>query len=111
MTENKIYHKDYEQVLAFAAAHCNVDTLKIMRKQGYDFSWKDSDKVGLLQIAALCNHSSVVKYLLEQQLDSKAKADYYKVRAVDFAIVAGNLDNFDRKRQSEFQEKSSRKTL
>jgi len=89
---DKINKKDKEQVLAFAAAHCNVDTLKIMRKQGYDFSWKDSDKVGLLQIAALCNHSSVVKYLLEQQLDSKAKADYYKVRAVDFAIVAGNLD-------------------
>ena len=90
---DKINKKDKEQVLAFAATHCNVDTLKIMRKQGYDFSWKDSDKVGLLQIAALCNHSSVVKYLLEQQLDSKAKADYYKVRAVDFAIVAGNLDN------------------
>ena len=90
---DKINKKDKEQVLAFAAAHCNVDTLKIMRKQGYDFSWKDSDKVGLLQIAALCNHSSVVKYLLEQQLNSKAKADYYKVRAVDFAIVAGNLDN------------------
>ena len=90
---DKINKKDKEQVLAFAAAHCNVDTLKIMRKQGYDFSWKDSDKVGLLQIAALCNHSSVVKYLLEQQLDSKAKADYYKVRAVDFAIAAGNLDN------------------
>ena len=90
---DKINKKDKEQVLAFAAAHCNVDTLKIMRKQGYDFSWKDSDKVGLLQIAALCNHSSVVKYLLEQQLDSKAKADYYKVRAVEFAIVAGNLDN------------------
>ena len=89
---DKINKKDKEQVLAFAAAHCNVDTLKIMRKQGYDFSWKDSDKVGLLQIAALCNHSSVVKYLLEQQLNSKAKADYYKVRAVDFAIVAGNLD-------------------
>ena len=89
---DKINKKDKGQVLAFAAAHCNVDTLKIMRKQGYDFSWKDSDKVGLLQIAALCNHSSVVKYLLEQQLDSKAKADYYKVRAVDFAIVAGNLD-------------------
>ena len=89
---DKINKKDKEQVLAFAATHCNVDTLKIMRKQGYDFSWKDSDKVGLLQIAALCNHSSVVKYLLEQQLDSKAKADYYKVRAVDFAIVAGNLD-------------------
>lgn len=90
---DKINKKDKEQVLAFAAAHCNVDTLKIMRKQGYDFSWKDSDKVGLLQIAALCNHSSVVKYLLEQQLNSKAKADYYKVRAVEFAIVAGNLDN------------------
>ena len=90
---DKINKKDKEQVLAFAATHCNVDTLKIMRKQGYDFSWKDSDKVGLLQIAALCNHSSVVKYLLEQQLNSKAKADYYKVRAVDFAIVAGNLDN------------------
>ena len=90
---DKINKKDKEQVLAFAAAHCNVDTLKIMKKQGYDFAWKDSDKVGLLQIAALCNHSSVVKYLLEQQLDSKAKADYYKVRAVDFAIVAGNLDN------------------
>ena len=90
---DKINKKDKGQVLAFAAAHCNVDTLKIMRKQGYDFSWKDSDKVGLLQIAALCNHSSVVKYLLEQQLNSKAKADYYKVRAVDFAIVAGNLDN------------------
>ena len=89
---DKINKKDKEQVLAFAAAHCNVDTLKIMKKQGYDFAWKDSDKVGLLQIAALCNHSSVVKYLLEQQLDSKAKADYYKVRAVDFAIVAGNLD-------------------
>ena len=89
---DKINKKDKEQVLAFAATHCNVDTLKIMRKQGYDFSWKDSDKVGLLQIAALCNHSSVVKYLLEQQLNSKAKADYYKVRAVDFAIVAGNLD-------------------
>ena len=89
---DKINKKDKGQVLAFAAAHCNVDTLKIMRKQGYDFSWKDSDKVGLLQIAALCNHSSVVKYLLEQQLNSKAKADYYKVRAVDFAIVAGNLD-------------------
>ena len=90
---DKINKKDKEQVLAFAATHCNVDTLKIMRKQGYDFSWKDSDKVGLLQIAALCNHSSVVKYLLEQQLNSKAKADYYKVRAVEFAIVAGNLDN------------------
>ena len=90
---DKINKKDKGQVLAFAAAHCNVDTLKIMRKQGYDFSWKDSDKVGLLQIAALCNHSSVVKYLLEQQLNSKAKADYYKVRAVEFAIVAGNLDN------------------
>ena len=90
---DKINKKDKEQVLAFAAAHCNVDTLKIMKKQGYDFAWKDSDKVGLLQIAALCNHSSVVKYLLEQQLDSKAKADYYKVRAVEFAIVAGNLDN------------------
>ena len=90
---DKINKKDKGQVLAFAAAHCNVDTLKIMKKQGYDFAWKDSDKVGLLQIAALCNHSSVVKYLLEQQLDSKAKADYYKVRAVDFAIVAGNLDN------------------
>ena len=90
---DKINKKDKEQVLAFAAAHCNVDTLKIMKKQGYDFAWKDSDKVGLLQIAALCNHSSVVKYLLEQQLDSKAKADYYKVRAVDFAIAAGNLDN------------------
>ena len=90
---DKINKKDKEQVLAFAAAHCNVDTLKIMKKQGYDFAWKDSDKVGLLQIAALCNHSSVVKYLLEQQLNSKAKADYYKVRAVDFAIVAGNLDN------------------
>ena len=89
---DKINKKDKGQVLAFAAAHCNVDTLKIMKKQGYDFAWKDSDKVGLLQIAALCNHSSVVKYLLEQQLDSKAKADYYKVRAVDFAIVAGNLD-------------------
>ena len=89
---DKINKKDKEQVLAFAATHCNVDTLKIMKKQGYDFAWKDSDKVGLLQIAALCNHSSVVKYLLEQQLDSKAKADYYKVRAVDFAIVAGNLD-------------------
>ena len=89
---DKINKKDKEQVLAFAAAHCNVDTLKIMKKQGYDFAWKDSDKVGLLQIAALCNHSSVVKYLLEQQLNSKAKADYYKVRAVDFAIVAGNLD-------------------
>ena len=90
---DKINKKDKGQVLAFAAAHCNVDTLKIMKKQGYDFAWKDSDKVGLLQIAALCNHSSVVKYLLEQQLNSKAKADYYKVRAVDFAIVAGNLDN------------------
>ena len=90
---DKINKKDKGQVLAFAAAHCNVDTLKIMKKQGYDFAWKDSDKVGLLQIAALCNHSSVVKYLLEQQLDSKAKADYYKVRAVEFAIVAGNLDN------------------
>ncbi len=90
---DKINKKDKEQVLAFAAAHCNVDTLKIMKKQGYDFAWKDLDKVGLLQIAALCNHSSVVKYLLEQQLDSKAKADYYKVRAVDFAIAAGNLDN------------------
>ena len=90
---DKINKKDKGQVLAFAAAHCNVDTLKIMKKQGYDFAWKDLDKVGLLQIAALCNHSSVVKYLLEQQLDSKAKADYYKVRAVDFAIVAGNLDN------------------
>ena len=90
---DKINKKDKEQVLAFAAAHCNVDTLKIMKKQGYDFAWKDSDKVGLLQIAALCNHSSVVKYLLEQQLNSKAKADYYKVRAVEFAIVAGNLDN------------------
>lgn len=90
---DKINKKDKEQVLAFAAAYCNVDTLKIMKKQGYDFAWKDSDKVGLLQIAALCNHSSVVKYLLEQQLDSKAKADYYKVRAVDFAIAAGNLDN------------------
>ena len=89
---DKINKKDKGQVLAFAAAHCNVDTLKIMKKQGYDFAWKDSDKVGLLQIAALCNHSSVVKYLLEQQLNSKAKADYYKVRAVDFAIVAGNLD-------------------
>ena len=89
---DKINKKDKGQVLAFAAAHCNVDTLKIMKKQGYDFAWKDLDKVGLLQIAALCNHSSVVKYLLEQQLDSKAKADYYKVRAVDFAIVAGNLD-------------------
>ena len=90
---DKINKKDKGQVLAFAAAHCNVDTLKIMKKQGYDFAWKDSDKVGLLQIAALCNHSSVVKYLLEQQLNSKAKADYYKVRAVEFAIVAGNLDN------------------
>ena len=93
LISDKINKKDKEQVLAFAATHCNVDTLKIMKKQGYDFSWKDSDKVGLLQIAALCNHSSVVKYLLEQQLNSKAKADYYKERAVDFAIVAGNLDN------------------
>ena len=67
-----------------------------------------------MQIAALCNHSSVVKYLLEQQLNSKAKADYYKVRAVDFAIVAGNLDNAKiliEKDKSEFQEKSLRKTL
>lgn len=90
---DKINKKDRKNVLAFAAAYCNVDTLKLMKKQGYDFNWQDSDKVGLLHIAALCNDSSVVKYLLKQGLDPKAKIDYYKANAMDFAIVSGNLDN------------------
>lgn len=67
------------------------------------------DKVGLLHIAALCNSSSVVKYLLQQGLDPNAKIDYYKASAMDFAIVSGNLDNVKILMQKEKIEKSHSK--
>lgn len=81
-----------KEVLAFAAAYCDVETLKMMRQQGYDFSWKDSDKVGLLHIASLCNQKKVVDYLLDQGLKGSDKIDFYHADAVGFAVLGNHLD-------------------
>lgn len=78
---------------AFAVAYCNVDTLNIMKKLGYDFSWKDEDGVNCLQIASLCNNSEVVKFLLQEGLDGNSRTDYYKADAMSFAVLGGRLKN------------------
>lgn len=49
-----------------------------MKDQGYDFSWKDSDKVGLIHIAALCNQKEVVEYLLDQGLNGSDETDFLR---------------------------------
>ena len=90
---DKIKKSEKQKVLALAAAYCNVDTLKLMKKQGYDFLWKDEDKVGLIHVAALCNQTTVVEYLLEQGLSGSDKVDFYKADAVAYAVLGGRLDN------------------
>lgn len=88
LKENKSKkHLNKNSFLAFAVAYCNVDTLSIMKEVGYDFSWKDKDGVNCLQIAALCNDSNVVKYLLQEGLDGNSRTDYYKADAISFAVL------------------------
>ena len=89
---DKVNKKDKEEVLALAAAYCNIDTLKLMKKEGYDFNWKDSEKVGLLHIASLCNKTSVVEYLLKEGLNPNAKIEFFKVNPMAFAVLGGNLN-------------------
>ena len=94
LKENKSKkHLNKNSFLAFAVAYCNVDTLSIMKEVGYDFSWKDKDGVNCLQIAALCNDSNVVKYLLQEGLDGNGRTDYYKADAISFAVLGGQLEN------------------
>lgn len=94
LKENKSKkHLKKNSFLAFAVAYCNVDTLSIMKEVGYDFSWKDKDGVNCLQIAALCNDSNVVKYLLQEGLDGNSRTDYYKADAISFAVLGGQLEN------------------
>ena len=69
LNSGNIKKTEKNQILAFAAANCGTEILKLMKDQGYDFSWKDSDKVGLIHIAALCNQKEVVEYLLDQGLN------------------------------------------
>lgn len=86
-------HLNKNSFLSFAVAYCNVDTLSVMKEVGYDFSWKDEDGVNCLQIAALCNDANVVKFLLQEGLDSNSRTDYYKADAVSFAVLGGKLEN------------------
>lgn len=92
LQSDNIKKAEKKEVLAFAAAYCDVETLKMMKQQGYDFSWKDSDKVGLLHIASLCNQKKVVDYLLDQGLKGSDKIDFYHADAVGFAVLGNHLD-------------------
>ena len=79
--------------LAFAAAYCDIETLKLIKKQGYDIGWTDEDGVNLLQIAALCNKAEVVEFFLNQGLNGNIKTDYYQADAVSFAVLGGHLNH------------------
>lgn len=85
-----IKEAEKHQVMAFAAAYCDIDTLKLMRERGYDFSWKDADKVGMIHIAALCNQTEVVQYLLEEGLRADDKIKDYQADALAFAILGNH---------------------
>lgn len=92
LSAGKVKNNEKEQILAFAAAYCDVDTLKLMKRQGYDFSWKDADQLGLIHIAAFCNQTEVVKYFLNEGLrgDDRIKND--QADALVFAILGNHPD-------------------
>lgn len=90
---NKVKESEKEKILAFAAAYCDIETLKLLKKQGYDIGWKDEDGVNLLQIAALCNKAEVVEFFLSQGLNGNIKTDYYQADAVSFAVLGGHLNH------------------
>ena len=92
LKSGNIKKAEKNQILAFAAANCDTDTLRLMKDQGYNFSWKDSDKVGLIHIAALCNQAKVVDYLLDQGLKGSDKTDFFQADAVAFAVLGNHLD-------------------
>ena len=92
LSAGKVKNNEKEQILGFAAAYCDVDTLKLMKRQGYDFSWKDADQLGLIHIAAFCNQTEVVKYFLNEGLrgDDRIKND--QADALVFAILGNHPD-------------------
>lgn len=92
LNSGNIKKTEKNQILAFAAANCGTEILKLMKDQGYDFSWKDSDKVGLIHIAALCNQKEVVEYLLDQGLNGSDETDFFEVDAVAFAVLGNHLE-------------------
>ena len=92
LLSGKVKNGEREQILAFAAAYCDVDTLELMKRQGYDFSWKDSDHLGLIHIAAFCNQAEVVEYFLNEGLRGDARIKNGQADALVFAILGNHPD-------------------
>lgn len=92
LLSGKVKNGEREQILAFAAAYCDVDTLELMKRQGYDFSWKDSDHLGLIHIAAFCNQTEVVEYFLNEGLRGDDRIKNGQADALVFAILGNHPD-------------------
>lgn len=91
----QVKKSDRKKLLRFSAAYGNVQTLKVMKQEGYDLETKDYDKVGLIHIAAMCNQPEVLRYLMEQGLDGRAKIDFFEVDAADYAILGNKSKNLE----------------
>lgn len=84
--------KDKKEVLMFAAAYCDSETLRQMERAGYNFSIVDETSgsgMDLLQIASLRNGEESVRFLLEKGLDGTqmSEAEY---QAITYAAIGGN---------------------
>ncbi|MDD3186512.1 MAG: ankyrin repeat domain-containing protein [Anaerostipes sp.] len=88
---NAIKKSEKNDILAFAVAYCNKETVELLKEKNYNFNWKDDDKVSLLHIAAMCNQLDVVKYLLELNLNKNAKTDYFDANCVSFAVLGNKI--------------------
>ena len=83
--------KNRDEVLFFAAASCNTETLQQMKAAGYDFSTKDDFGMGLLHIGALCNTKAVVSYFLESGLDGNEGSEN-GYQPITYAAIGGKKD-------------------
>lgn len=86
---------DKKSVLLQAAAHCNVEVLKELKRQGCDFSIKDEGRKNLLHIAVKYNHAEVVSYLLKEGINPNDVTDFYENDALTIAVIEADKEKVE----------------
>lgn len=78
LKSNQIPKDDRQNVLFYTAAFGDVQTLKLLIKNGYNIKSKDELDDNLLAVASKAGNLNIMKYLMENGVDkNEQNADYY----------------------------------
>lgn len=93
-----INKKDEKDVILYASANCNLQTIEMLYKNGYNFKIVDDYAMNPLHIASLCNDESVVEFLFDKNINSGPKYQEDEMEnysALDYAVISGNDNKYE----------------